>query len=283
MSETVVATLFGQNVTDIPRDLFIPPDALTVILQHFEGPLDLLLYLIRKQNLDILDIPMTQITAQYLAYIEQMERGQMDLAAEYLLMASVLIEIKSRLLLPRMPDSEDEEQDPRAELARRLLEYEKMKYAAMKLDAMPQAGRDFLWVQLPQARVTLTQPPAVSITDLQQAWLHILHRARNFQQHTVQQEALSVRAQMSEILRHLQSHGSTRFERLFTPQHGAALAVVTFIAVLELMKEGLAQVMQEAAFAPIYVMLPQQAETVAKASNVDAVQRDSTAENADIA
>lgn len=253
MSDAVIATLFGQDVTDIPRDLFIPPDALTVILQHFEGPLDLLLYLIRKQNLDILDIPMTHITEQYLGYIAQMERDQMDLAAEYLLMASVLIEIKSRLLLPRAPSSEEEEQDPRAELARRLLAYEEMKYAALRLDELPQAGRDFWWVSLPQERTLFTHPPVVEISDLQQAWLHILSRARQFKQHTVQQEALSVRAQMSEVLRQLQTHGQTQFEKLFDIRRGAALAVVTFIAILELMKEGLADVTQEAAFAPIYV------------------------------
>lgn len=250
---TVIATLFGQEVSDIPSDLFIPPDALTVILQHFEGPLDLLLYLIRKQNLDILNIPVAQITEQYLSYIAQMDKTQLDLVAEYLLMASVLIEIKSRCLLPKPAQIENEEEDPRAELARRLLVYEQMKNAAHKLNQQPQAGRDFLWASLPINQVVVSHNPKVSINDLQQAWLHILARAKQFKHHIVQTERISVRSQMSEIMRLLQQHTYIRFEDVFDVTQGAAVAVTTFIAVLELLKEGLAQVEQNEAFAPIYI------------------------------
>lgn len=251
--ETIIATLFGQEIADIPADLFIPPEALTVVLQHFEGPLDLLLYLIRKQNIDILDIPVTKITEQYLSYINEMEKSQIDLAAEYLLMASVLIEIKSRCLLPKPPAVETEEEDPRAELARRLIEYEQMKNAALQLADLPQAGRDFLWARLPVAQTVVNHYPNVELADLQQAWLHILARAKNFKQHTVQQEAVSVRFQMSHILRCLQSQAKMRFEQLFDIKQGVAVAVTTFIAVLELLKEGLATVEQQDAFEPIFV------------------------------
>lgn len=258
MTQTVVATIFGQTVTDIPADLFIPPDALTVILRQFEGPLDLLLYLIRKQNLDVLDIPMTQITEQYLAYIQQM--SSMDLAAEYLFMASLLIEIKSRLLLPRPKSKESEEEaDPRAELARRLLVYEQMKYAAVQLNQMPQAGRDFLWASLPQIRTVFTHPPQVDISDLQQAYLMVLQRTQQFQHHTIHEETISVREQMSAILRQLQAGSWVRFESLFDIHKGATLVVTTFIAMLELMKEGLLSTTQETAFAPIFVRLQQNA------------------------
>lgn len=245
--------LFGQEITDIPPDLFIPPDALFVILQQFEGPLDLLLYLIRRQNLDILDIPVIEITRQYLAYIAHMERAQMDLAAEYLLMASLLIEIKSRLLLPRPAAPEENEEDPRAELARRLLVYEQMKAAAEKLDQLPQAGRDFFWITLPQETTVAFRQPEVSLADLGQAWLHVLHRARQFQNHTITAEPLSVREQMSEILRRLDKGGELLFQELFDTAAGAALAVTTFIALLELVRESLVSLRQSAAFAPIYV------------------------------
>ena len=170
-----LAWIFGQPVTDLPQDLFIPPDALKVVLSSFEGPLDLLLYLIRRQNIDVLDIPMLRITEQYLGYIAQMEAHQFDLAAEYLLMAAVLIEIKSRLLLPQTPDeADDEESDPRAELVRRLLAYEQMKLAAQNLDALPRAGRDFAWVWLPLEIAAEAKLPEVAVADLQQAWLAIL-------------------------------------------------------------------------------------------------------------
>lgn len=254
---TPVAWVFGQPVSEIPADLFIPPKALKVVLQSFEGPLDLLLYLIRKQNLDVLDIPMLKITRQYLHYIAEMERAQMDLAAEYLLMAAVLIEIKTRLLLPRPAEVAESEEDPRAELARRLLVYEQMRLAAAGLDALPRAGRDFVWAYLAVEPQVVVRLPEVRVADLQQAWLAILARAKQHQHHQVSEEAVSVRARMSAILRLLQQHPRVPFEALFDVHGGAAEVVVSFIALLELIKEGLVAASQEAAFAPIWVWLPQ--------------------------
>lgn len=249
-----VAWIFGQPVTDLPQDLFIPPDALEVVLHSFQGPLDLLLYLIRKQNIDVLDIPMTRITEQYLHYIAQMDVHQFDLAAEYLLMAAVLIEIKSRLLLPQPePENEEEAVDPRAELVRRLLAYEQMKLAAQNLDALPRAGRDFAWAYLPVEMVAEARLPDVQIADLTQAWLNILSRAKHNRSHEVVREALSVRAQMTAILRCL-NQGVRRFSELFRPEQGAAYVVVSFIALLELAKEGMVRIVQEAAFGEIMVM-----------------------------
>lgn len=249
-----VAYIFGQPVTDIPQDLFIPPDALTVVLHSFEGPLDLLLYLIRKQNIDVLDIPMIKITEQYLSYIAQMETHQFDLAAEYLLMAAVLIEIKSRLLLPQPEPTEDEEEiDPRAELVRRLLAYEQMKLAAQQLDELPRAGRDFAWVYLPLEIAATERLPEVQIADLTQAWLNILSRAKHNRNHAVVQEAISVRERMSSILRQLNQLGRCVFSQLFKPELGATHVVVNFIALLELVKEGLVLLTQEQAFAEIHV------------------------------
>ncbi|MRN37335.1 segregation/condensation protein A [Neisseria sp. N95_16] len=259
-SESAVAYVFGQPVTDIPQDLFIPPDALEVVLSSFQGPLDLLLYLIRKQNIDVLDIPMVKITEQYLHYIAQMEAYQFDLAAEYLLMAAMLIEIKSRLLLPRPEEIEDEEVDPRAELVRRLLAYEQMKLAAQGLDALPRAGRDFAWVYLPLEIAAETKLPDVAVADLTQAWLGILSRAKHTRSHEVMREAISVRAQMTSILRRLNEHGFSRFSTLFKPEQGAAYVVVNFIALLELAKEGLVRIVQESSFDEIEIHL-KQAET----------------------
>ena len=259
-SESAVAYVFGQPVTDIPQDLFIPPDALEVVLSSFQGPLDLLLYLIRKQNIDVLDIPMVKITEQYLHYIAQMEAYQFDLAAEYLLMAAMLIEIKSRLLLPRPEEIEDEEADPRAELVRRLLAYEQMKLAAQGLDALPRAGRDFAWVYLPLEIAAETKLPDVAVADLTQAWLGILSRAKHTRSHEVVREAISVRAQMTSILRRLNEHGFSRFSTLFKPEQGAAYVVVNFIALLELAKEGLVRIVQESSFDEIEIHL-KQAET----------------------
>ena len=243
-SENAVAWIFGQPVTDVPQDLFIPPDALHVILGSFQGPLDLLLYLIRKQNIDVLDIPMLRITQQYLHYIAGIRAQQFDLAAEYLLMAAVLIEIKSRLLLPRQPNPEEEaEEDPRAELVRRLLAYEQMKRAAQNLDALPRAGRDFAWVYLPLEIAVQTRLPEVHTADLTQAWLAILSRASHNKSHQVAREALSVRAQMADILRRLAA-APCRFTQLLRPERGAAYLVVNFIALLELAKEGLVLIRQ---------------------------------------
>ena len=247
-----IAWVFGRPVTDLPQDLFIPPDALKVVLGSFQGPLDLLLYLIRKQNIDVLDIPMIKITEQYLHYIAQIEAQQFDLATEYLLMAAVLIEIKSRLLLPKPPEQPEEEADPRAELVRRLLAYEQMKLAAHDLDALPRAGRDFAWVYLPLELAAPVQLPAVQVADLTKAWLNILARAKHHQSHAVVQETISVREQMSHILRRLQA-GQCRFSELFAVERGTAYVVVSFIALLELVKEGLVNVVQEAHFAEIHV------------------------------
>lgn len=254
-SENTIAWVFGQPVTDVPQDLFIPPDALKVVLGSFQGPLDLLLYLIRKQNIDVLDIPMVRITEQYLHYIAQMEAYQFDLAAEYLLMAAVLIEIKSRLLLPRTAETEDgEEADPRAELVRRLLAYEQMKLAAQGLDALPRAGRDFAWAYLPLEIAAEVRLPEVALSDLTQAWLAILSRAKHNKSHEIIQEAVSVRAQMSGILRRLQT-APCRFSELFRPSQGPAYVVVTFIALLELAKEGLVRIVQPENYAEIEISL----------------------------
>ena len=252
-SDPAVAWVFGQPVTDMPQDLFIPPDALKVVLHSFQGPLDLLLYLIRKQNIDVLDIPMIKITEQYLHYIAQMEAHQFDLAAEYLLMAAVLIEIKSRLLLPQPAPLEDEEAaDPRAELVRRLLAYEQMKLAAAGLDALPRAGRDFAWAYLPLEIALEAKLPEVQINDLTQAWLAILSRAKHNKSHGVMRETISVRAQMSSILRRLQE-GSCLFSSLFQPEQGVTYVVVNFIALLELAKEGLVRIVQPENYAEIEI------------------------------
>lgn len=250
-----VAWVFGQPVTDIPQDLFIPPDALKVVLSAFQGPLDLLLYLIRKQNIDVLDIPMITITEQYMGYIAQMEAHQFDLAAEYLLMAAVLIEIKSRLLLPQPASEEDDEaDDPRAELVRRLLAYEQMKQAAHNLDALPRAGRDFAWACLPLEITAEVPLPEVRLSDLTQAWLGILSRAKHNRSHEVVQETVSVRAQMSAILRRL-NQGRCRFHELFRPEQGPAYVVVNLLALLELAKEGLVRIVQEDGFGEIDISL----------------------------
>lgn len=267
-SENTIAWVFGQPVTDIPQDLFIPPDALEVVLSSFQGPLDLLLYLIRKQNIDVLDIPMVKITEQYLHYIAQMDAYQFDLASEYLLMAAMLIEIKSRLLLPRPEAVEDEDADPRAELVRRLLAYEQMKLAAQGLDALPRAGRDFAWAYLPLEIAQEAKLPEVQVADLTQAWLAILSRAKHTKSHAVVREAISVRAQMTAILRRLNEHGFSRFSALFQPEQGAAYVVVNFIALLELAKEGLVRIVQPDYFGEIEIHPKQDTlETAAEAAS----------------
>lgn len=251
-----LAHVFGQPVLELPQDLFIPPDALQVILDSFEGPLDLLLYLIRKQNLDVLNIPMAQITAQYMGYIDAMRADRLELAAEYLLMAALLIEIKSRLLLPRpVLDDEGEPDDPRAELVRRLLDYEQMKLAALELDKLPQADRDFAWLAVLIEQGAEQRLPEVSPIDLRQSWLAILSRAKHNRSHKVEKDELSVREQMSWILRYLDGREYVPFEALFEVEKGVAHLVVNFIAVLELVKEGMIKVSQEAAYQPIYIRL----------------------------
>jgi segregation and condensation protein A len=252
-----IARLYGEPLAEIPPDLFIPPDALRVILEAFEGPLDLLLYLIRKHNLDVLDIPMAQLTAQYMGYVEMMRAHQLELAAEYLLMAALLIEIKSRMLLPRPAKVESEELDPRAELVRRLLEYEQMKKASRKLDEMPQVGRDYSLVSVWIDKVVVERLPEVNPEDLRNAWLALVARAKAARHHRVTREQLSVRERMSTVLRRLQGSGFVEFSELFNPLRGIADLVVTFLALLELARESLVQITQQGSFAPIYVRLSQ--------------------------
>ncbi len=250
-----VARVYGQPVLEVPQDLYIPPDALEVFLEQFEGPLDLLLYLIRKENISVLEIPMAKLTLQYLEYVELMRSQQLELAAEYLLMAAMLIEIKSRMLLPRPASADSIEEDPRAELVRRLMEYEQMKLAAHNLNEVPQAGRDFTVVQVLFERETALRLPEVDVEDLKLAWLTILQRASITQHHKITREQLSVRAHMTRILRILQAEEYIEFTRLFTPEEGVPVLVVSFLAILELAKETLIVVSQEEAYAPIYVKL----------------------------
>jgi segregation and condensation protein A len=250
-----VAHIHGEPLLEMPRDLYIPPDALEVVLETFQGPLDLLLYLIRKHNLDVLDIPMAELTHQYMAYIDAMQRNRMELAAEYLLMAAVLIEIKSRMLLPRPPKVSEEEsaEDPRAELMRRLLEYEQMKLAAQKLNALPQAGRDFELVQVLIERTVERRLPAVSAEDLRHAWLALLARAKLNAHHKVRRAELSVREQMTNVLRKLRHGEFEPFDTLFDLDGGIPQLVVTFIAILELAKESLVEITQTETLGNIYV------------------------------
>lgn len=250
-----VAKVYGQLLLELPQDLYIPPDALEVFLEQFEGPLDLLLYLIRKENIDVLDIPMAKLTAQYLEYVDMMRTRHLELAAEYLLMAAMLIEIKSRMLLPRPAASEAEAEDPRAELVRRLLEYEQMKLAAQRVNELPQAGRDYSLVQVHVEPSAALRLPDVNADDLKLAWLTLIRRAAVNRHHHVTREQLSVRSHMSRVLRRLQEAQFVPFEELFEPQEGVPVLVVTFLAVLELAKETLIEITQQAAYAPIYLKL----------------------------
>jgi segregation and condensation protein A len=249
-----IAKIYGEPVLEVPQDLYIPPDALEVFLEQFEGPLDLLLYLIRKENINVLDIPMAQLTAQYLEYVEMMRARTLELAAEYLLMAAMLIEIKSRMLLPR-PVAAELEEDPRAELVRRLLEYEQMKLAARHLNELPQAGRDFALVQVAFDHAVGEHLPEVNPADLRSAWLALLTRAAVRRHHRITREQLSVRDYMSRILRRLQETRYVEFKDLFDPAQGIAVLVVSFLALLELARERLVELAQQAAYAPIYVKL----------------------------
>nr|WP_145545224.1 ScpA family protein [Variovorax boronicumulans] len=256
VDQVALARLYGEPLFAIPQDLYIPPDALEVFLEAFEGPLDLLLYLIRKQNFNILDIPMAAVTRQYLAYVDEIRTRNLELAAEYLLMAAMLIEIKSRMLLPPKPVAEGEEpEDPRAELVRRLLEYEQMKLAGARLNALPQFGRDFLKAQVYIEQSLQPRFPEVHLADLQEAWRDILKRAKLVQHHKITREELSVRDYMTQVLRTLQGRKFVEFEELFNPEKGSTVLVVTFIALLELGKETLVEIVQAEAFAPIYVRL----------------------------
>ena len=256
VDQVAVARLYGEPLFRLPHDLYIPPDALEVFLEAFEGPLDLLLYLIRKQNFNILDIPLASVTRQYLEYVEQIRKHNLELASEYLLMAAMLIEIKSRMLLPPKKSADGgEDQDPRAELVRRLVEYEQIKVGAAKLEALPQLGRDFLRAQIHVEQSLEPRWPEVHADDLRQAWLDILQRAKLNQHHTISREQLSVREHMSIVLRKLQGRRFVEFQELFDPTRGMPVLVVTFIAMLELSREHLLEVTQAEAFAPIYVRL----------------------------
>jgi segregation and condensation protein A len=252
--ELPFALVYGQAVTQLPIDLYIPPDALEVFLEAFEGPLDLLLYLIRKQNIDILDIPVAEITKQYMGYVELMKSVRLELAAEYLVMAAMLAEIKSRMLLPRSAEAEEEEDDPRAELIRRLQEYERYKAAAEGLDELPRVGRDLSVPRLeaPEARARKLLPD-VSLEEVLLSMAEVLRRADMFESHQVTREALSTRERMSEVLERLKGNGFVPFVTLFTVEEGRLGVVVTFMAVLELIKEQLVELVQNEPFAPIHV------------------------------
>ncbi|MDH4580968.1 segregation/condensation protein A [Pseudomonas sp. BN415] len=252
--ELPFALVYGQAVTELPQDLYIPPDALEVFLEAFEGPLDLLLYLIRKQNIDILDIPVAAITHQYMAYVELMKSVRLELAAEYLVMAAMLAEIKSRMLLPRSNETEEEEDDPRAELIRRLQEYERFKAAAEGIDQLPRVGRDLIVprVDAPDARARKLLPD-VALEEVLLSMAEVLRRADMFESHQVTREALSTRERMSEVLEKLKGGAFVPFVVLFTVEEGRLGVVVTFMAVLELIKEQLVELVQNEPFAPIHV------------------------------
>jgi segregation and condensation protein A len=251
-----VARIYGEPLLELPQDLYIPPQALEVFLETFEGPLDLLLYLIRKQNINVLDIPMAELTRQYLGYVEMMRRTQLELAAEYLLMAAVLIEIKSRLLLPKPPAAAgDDAGDPRAELVRRLLEYEQMKLAARRIDEVPLAERDFMTVRVWFERVAASRLPNVSADDLRAAWAGLIARARANRHHLVTREQLSVRGEMSRMLKLLDPTRFAEFTALFSEHADVPHLVVTFLALLELAREQLVTIAQAEPYAPIYVQL----------------------------
>ncbi|MFH1659307.1 MAG: ScpA family protein [Pseudomonadota bacterium] len=254
-----VARVYGQPLEQMPLDLYIPPDALAIMLDAFEGPLDLLLYMIRRANIDILDIPMAPLTRQYLDYVEAMRASNLELAADYLVMAAMLIEIKSRMLLPRPNLGEgDEAEDPRAELVRRLMEYEQMKLAGQNLNAMPQAEREFFWVETLVEKSLLVRQPEVSVDDLKEAWMAVVRQAGLKKHHQIGREELSVREHMGIILRALQAKGGfVQFETLFDPDMGVPGLVVHFIAMLELGREKLIEITQTEAFQPIYVRVHQ--------------------------
>jgi segregation and condensation protein A len=252
--ELPFALVYGQAVTEMPLDLYIPPDALEVFLEAFEGPLDLLLYLIRKQNIDVLDIPVAEITRQYMGYVELMQSVRLELAAEYLVMAAMLAEIKSRMLLPRSNEAEAEEDDPRAELIRRLQEYERYKAAAEGIDGLSRVGRDVTVPRLdaPEARARKLLPD-VSLEEVLLSMAEVLRRADMFESHQVTREALSTRERMSEVLERLKGGAFVPFVSLFGVDEGKLGVVVTFMAVLELIKESLVELVQNEAFGPIHV------------------------------
>lgn len=254
-NEMPFAVVRGEAVTQLPLDLYIPPDALEVFLDAFEGPLDLLLYLIRKQNLDVLDIPIAEITRQYMEYVDLMKQAQLELAAEYLVMAAMLAEIKSRMLLPRPAESEEDQEDPRAQLVRRLQEYERYRDAAQSIDERPRVGRELYLVALePETRPVAPRPqPNVSLFELLDAFRSVLTRADAYRHHKVTREPLSVRERMTTILSRVQNNNFLGFKELFDASEGRMGVVVTFMAILELLKESLLVVVQNEPFAPIHV------------------------------
>lgn len=253
--ETPFAYVQGEPVTQLPQDLYIPPEALEVFLEAFEGPLDLLLYLIKRQNLNILDIPIAEITEQYIKYVELMQDFQFELAAEYLVMAAMLAEIKSRMLLPRPELPEDEEADPRAELIRRLQEYERYKQAAMDIDELPRMGRDVFPVSTDIDYNSPEQQPDVSLQELMLALKEVMSRASMFTHHNIERETLSVRERMSIVLERVSSDGFTRFTSLFTYEEGRGGVVVTFLAILELSKQNMLEIVQNETYGAIHVKL----------------------------
>lgn len=259
--EMPFAIVEGEPLTELPRDLYIPPHALEVFLEAFEGPLDLLLYLIRRQNLDILNIPIAQITAQYVEYIELMHEMQFELAGEYLVMAATLAEIKSRMLLPRQETAEEEEEDPRAELARRLQEYERFKKAAHDIDCLERLERD---VFVAEAEITerrvVTRLPDVTLKELIVAFQEVVARAERFAHHHIQREALSVRERMSSVLAAVSENERVEFAKLFDLSEGRSGVVVTFLAMLELLKEMLIEAVQARPYGPIHLRAPQSAQ-----------------------
>jgi segregation and condensation protein A len=270
-SEMPFAIVDGEPVTTLPQDLYIPPYALQVFLEAFEGPLDLLLYLIRRQNIDILDIPIAEITLQYVQYIELMKELQLELAGEYLLMAAMLAEIKSRMLLPRPQAQDEEEEDPRAELVRRLQEYERFKQAAQDLSDLPRLERDTHVVNIdaPERKV-VTQLPDVTLKELLIAFHEVLRRAEMFSNLHLQREPLSMRQRMSEILTRINANSFTGFADLFDPEEGRMGVAVTFIAVLELLREAVIEVVQAEEFSPLHVRAASSVRLVSEDGEVDA-------------
>jgi len=248
-----VAVVLGEPFSEAPKDLYIPPDALEVFLETFEGPLDLLLYLIKRQNLDILDIPVAAITAQYMQYIEVMEMMRMELAAEYLVMAAMLAEIKSRLLLPR-PEEDAEEDDPRAELIRRLQAYEQFKKAAEDIDSLTRMERDVFDAAAGLPEIENRQPlPDITLEEMLSSFRSVVMRAQLHQHHSIERETLSVRERMSNLLLELKARGEIEFISLFNVEEGRAGCVVSFLAMLELCKESMVEIVQEKPFAPIFI------------------------------
>ncbi|WP_435216001.1 segregation and condensation protein A [Luminiphilus sp. nBUS_16] len=252
--EMPFAVVMGHEMTELPKDLYIPPQALEVFLEAFEGPLDLLLYLIRRQNLDILDIGVSQITTQYMEYVELMDAMQFELAAEYLLMAAMLAEIKSRMLLPRSTDIEEDEEDPRANLIRRLQEYERFKQAAEEIDGLPRVERDTWVAKIEPPDLNRDRPlPDLDMRELLVALGEVLKRADMYESHQIQRESLSTRERMSDVLEVLRSSNFVPFVSLFKAEEGRLGVVVTFLAIMELIKESLVEIVQTEGFGPIHV------------------------------